>query len=453
MSDSSSHSFAIVGAGPSGFYAAAELLRLVPGARIDLYERLCAPHGLVRYGVAPDHAKTKAVTRAFDRIAADPRVRFLGNVRVGRDVSVAELRSAYVAVLFTHGSDAGRRLGIPGEDLANVHTSVDFVGWYNGHPDHQALRPDFSRATAVVVGNGNVALDVARILVRPVADLSATDIATPALDALRESSVRRVVLLGRRGPAQAAFTPSELHELAHLPGVALEVDPRDLELSPEDLADVDADTSQRGRQCMEIMRAAAKAPAAAESDRVVELRFLTSPVCIEGDDSAARVILGRNRLEGPSGHRRAVDTGEREILVAGLVVGSIGYLGARIEGLPFDERAQVVPSEAGRVAGLPGVYCAGWIRRGAQGVIGNNKRCAAETVAAVVADLPGLPAPTLPAGAIDQYLVRRNVRVFTWADWQRLDAIEAAAGQPLGRPRVKTLSSQEALDLVPQENA
>jgi ferredoxin--NADP+ reductase len=453
MSDPSPLRFAIVGAGPSGFYAAAELLRLVPGARIDLYERLCAPHGLVRYGVAPDHAKTKAVTRAFDRIAADPRVRFRGNVRVGRDVSVEELRAAHAAVLFTHGSDAGRRLGIPGEDLANVHTSVDFVGWYNGHPDHQNLRPDFSRATAVVVGNGNVALDVARILVRPVADLAATDIATPALDALRESSVRRVVLLGRRGPAQAAFTPSELHELAHLPGVALQVDPRELELSAEDLAEVEADTSQRGRQCMDILRAAAGAPAASEADRVVELRFLTSPVAVEGDDNVARVILGRNRLEGASGRRRAVDTGEREILVAGLVVGSIGYLGARIEGLPFDDRAQVVPSEAGRVTGLPGVYCAGWIRRGAQGVIGNNKRCAAETVASVVADLPGLPSPMRPAESIDQLLVERGVRIFTWADWQRLDAIEAAAGQPLGRPRIKTLSNQAALDLVPQETA
>ena len=452
MSEPPPHRFAIVGAGPSGFYAAAELLRLVPEARIDLYERLCAPHGLVRYGVAPDHAKTKAVTRAFDRIAADPRVRFRGNVRVGQDVSVEELRSAHTAVLFAHGSNAGRRLGVPGEDLANVYTSVDFVGWYNGHPDHQELRPDFSRATAVVVGNGNVALDVARILVRPISDLAATDIATPALDALRESSVRRVVLLGRRGPAQAAFTPSELHELAHLPGVALEVDPRDLELSPEDLAEVEADTSQRGRQCMEILGAAAKASTAAEADRVVELRFLTSPVTIEGDDQVARVILGRNRLEGATGRRRAVDTGEREILVAGLVVGSIGYLGARIEGLPFDERAQVVPSEAGRVTGLPGVYCAGWIRRGAQGVIGNNKRCAAETVAAVVADLPALPAPIRAAGSIDQLLAERGVRVFTWADWQRLDAIEAAAGQPLGRPRIKTLSNQKALDLVPQEN-
>jgi ferredoxin/flavodoxin---NADP+ reductase len=262
-----------------------------------------------------------------------------------------------------------------------------------------------------------------------------------------------VVLLGRRGPAQAAFTPSELHELAHLPGVALQVDPRDLELPPEDLAEVDADTSRRGHQCMDILRAAARAPAVDfEADRVVELRFLTSPVSIEGDDSAARVILGRNRLEGEAGRRRAVDTGEREILVAGLVVGSIGYLGARIEGLPFDERAQVVPSEAGRVTGLPGVYCAGWIRRGAQGVIGNNKRCAAETVAAVVADLPGLPPPTRPAGAVDQLLLDRGVRVFTWADWQRLDAMEAAAGQPMGRPRVKTLSNQAALDLVPKEN-
>lgn len=451
MSDPMPLRFAIVGAGPSGFYAAAELLRLVPAARIDIYERLCAPHGLVRYGVAPDHAKTKAVTRAFDRIAADPRVRFRGNVRVGRDVSVEELRAAHTAVVFTHGSDAGRRLGIPGEDQGNVFTSVDFVGWYNGHPDHQDLRPDFSRSTAVVVGNGNVALDVARILVRPVTDLAATDIATPALDALRESSVRRVVLLGRRGPAQAAFTPSELHELAHLPGVALQVDPRDLELPAEDLAEVEADSSQRGRQCMDILRAAASAPAASEADRVVELRFRTSPVAIEGDDDVARVILGRNRLEGASGHRRPVDTGEREILVAGLVVGSIGYLGARIEGLPFDERTQVVPSAAGRVTGLSGVYCAGWIRRGAQGVIGNNKRCAAETIAAVVADLPGLPAPTLPAQSIDQLLAERGVRVFTWADWQRLDAIESAAGQLLGRPRVKTLSTQDALNLIPQE--
>ena len=453
MSESNAPRFAIIGAGPSGFYAAAELLRLVPDARVDLYERLCAPHGLVRYGVAPDHAKTKAVTRAFDRIAADPRVRFRGNVCVGRDVSVEELRAAHTAVLFTHGSAAGRRLGIPGEDLANVYTSVDFVGWYNGHPDHQDLRPDFSRSTAVVVGNGNVALDVARILVRPVADLAATDIATPALEALRESSIRRVVLLGRRGPAQAAFTPSELHELAHLPGVALQVDPNDLELPPEDVLDVDADTSQRGRQCMDILRAAAQAPASAEVDRVMELRFQTSPVAVEGDDCVARVILGRNRLEGPSGRRRAVDTGEREILVAGLVVASIGYLGARIEGLPFDERGQVVPSEAGRVTRMPGVYCAGWIRRGAQGVIGNNKRCAAETVAALVADLPGLPAPTVSAAAMDQLLSQRGIRVFTWADWQRLDALEAAAGQPLGRPRVKTLSNRQALDLVPPENA
>ncbi len=451
MSDSPPLRFAIVGAGPSGFYAAAELLRLVPEARVDLYERLCAPHGLVRYGVAPDHAKTKSVTRAFDRIAGDPRVRFWGNVRVGRDLTVQELRSAYTAVLFTHGADAGRPLAIPGEDLANVYASVDFVGWYNGHPDHQHLRPDFSRATAVVVGNGNVALDVARILARPVDDLAATDIAAPALDALRASSIQRVLLLGRRGPAQAAFTPSELHELAHLPGVALQVDPRDLELAQEDQAEVDADVSQRSQQCLQILRAAAQTPPAG-AERVVELRFLTSPIAIEGEERVARVILGRNRLEGAPGRRRAVDAGGREILVTGLVVCSIGYQGSRIDGLPFDESGQVVPSVSGRVTGMPGVYCAGWIRRGAQGVIGNNKRCAAETVASVLADLPGLPPPSSSPEFISELLVQRGVRAFTWSDWLRLDTIETAAGRALGRPRVKTLSNPQALNLVPQEN-
>lgn len=447
MSEPPSPHFAIVGAGPSGFYAAAELLRLVPGARVDLFERLFAPHGLVRYGVAPDHAKTKAVTKAFDRIAADPRVRFRANVRVGRDLTVAELRAAYTAVLFTHGSDAGRHLGIPGERLANSFTSVDFVGWYNGHPDHQGLRPDLSHPVAVVVGNGNVALDVARILARPAEDLAGTDIGAPALEALRSGSIRTVILLGRRGPAQAAFTPSELHELAHLPGVHLRVDPADLDLPAEDLQEIDADTTQRARQCMDILRAAAAVPPDPAA-RTVELRFLTSPVSIEGETRVERIVLGRNRLTGAPGARKAVPAGTGEIVEAGLVVGSIGYLGTRIEGLPFDERGQVVPSEAGRVSGLPGVYCAGWIRRGAQGVIGNNKRDAAETVASVVADLPALAAPASGPANIDALLAGRGVREITWADWRRLDAGETAAGAARGSPRVKSLSLEQALAVL-----
>lgn len=444
---------AIVGAGPAGFYTAQALLAADPVVEIDLFERLPAPFGLVRFGVAPDHPKIKSVTRVYHKLATRPEVRFVGNVGYGREIDLATLSRHYDQVVFCTGAQSDRRLGIPGEDLARSHPATEFVAWYNGHPDFCDLEFDLSRECAVVIGVGNVAVDVARILCRTPAELEATDIADHALAALTRSKIRRVYLLGRRGPAQAAFSNPEVKELGELAGASCHVRPEELELDPASARAVEEDRATARK--LEILRSfpPVDAPGA---ERRLTLRFLLSPVELT-DDGAGGVggmRLVRNRLEErPGGRLAAVAGSEHEELDAGLVFRSVGYRGVPLPDLPFREDWGIVPNREGRITDgvdgepLAGLYVAGWIKRGPSGVIGTNKPDAVQTVEAMLADLAEgrTLAPDAPdRAAIDRHLDAVGAQVVDYPRWERIDADELARGEAGGRPRVK-LSRYEDL--------
>lgn len=442
---------AVVGAGPAGFYLAERLLGRAD-VEVDLFDRLPAPYGLVRYGVAPDHEKIRNVTRVFDRTAANPRFRFFGNVEIGRHVSLADLRQWYDQVAFTTGAQTDRRMGIPGEDLGGSHTATEFVAWYNGHPDYRDHAFDLSAERVVVVGIGNVAVDVARILCRSPEELATTDIADHALAALRRSRVREVVMLGRRGPAQAAFTNAEVKELGELPAADVRVVREEVALDPLSRAAIDGDSATRKK--LEILEGFAGREAAGKA-RLLTIRFLVSPVELLGD--AARRVRGvrvaRNRLEAAAdGSLRAVPTGDQEDIPAGLVFRSVGYRGVAIGGLPFDERGGIVPNRDGRVvdpgtgAPLAGLYVSGWIKRGPSGVIGTNKPDAGETADAMLADLGGHgPGRAAAAAQVRERVGALQRECVDWADWMRLQAFEMERGRAQGRPRVRCVSVQQML--------
>jgi ferredoxin--NADP+ reductase len=436
---------AIIGAGPSGFYAAEHLQKQEPGVEIDLFDRLPTPFGLVRGGVAPDHPKIKSVTRVYDKIAARPGFRFLGNVEFGRDLSLEEMAGHYHAVILSSGAPTDRALGIPGEELPGSRTATEFVGWYNGHPDFRDLEFDLSQEDVVVVGVGNVAMDVARILCRTPAELAATDIAPHALEALSASRVRTVHVLGRRGPAQAAFTNPEIKELGELDAADIVVDPAELELDPASrdlLAQGDDRAAQKN---LDTLTEFAARPAGSKRQKIV-MRFCVSPVALEGLVRVERVRVVKNRLE-PDGRGgvKPVATGEEEIIPAGLVFRSVGYRGVALPGVPFDERACVIPNDGGRVrtiegATVTGLYTAGWIKRGPSGVIGTNKPDAVETVDLLLADFREdrlLPPGEPDASAIPALLRARGVHAVSYPDWHRLDALEQGEGKRVGRPRIK----------------
>jgi ferredoxin--NADP+ reductase len=445
MSEAQSLRVAIIGAGPSGFYAAESILKQREDAVVDLFERLPAPFGLVRYGVAPDHQKIKSVTKVYDRLLADPRLRYRGNVEIGRDLSVEELKRYYHATLFAYGAALDRKLGIPGEDLRGSFSATDFVAWYNGHPDFHDLSPDLSTTTAVVVGVGNVAVDVTRILAKTDAELANSDIAAAARERLAHSAIRDVVVVARRGPAEAKWTSKELRDLAELEDADLIIDQRELEITPESRASLEQDST--AKRNFEVLCELAARPLR-HLGRRIHLRFLRSPVAIEADASGqrvGRVVLEVNELKAKgAGSLSAVGTGVTETLEAGLLFRSIGYRGAGLPGLPFDEVGSVVPSESGRVlaerggAPIPGLYVAGWIKRGPTGVIGTNKACALESVAAMLSDrLPSIaPADAEPA-AVDALLAARGVKTVDAQAWRNIDAAELAHGEALGRPREK----------------
>jgi ferredoxin--NADP+ reductase len=433
---------AIVGSGPAGFYAADALLKA--GLAVDLYERLPAPFGLVRYGVAPDHQSIKRVVAAFERTAKLPGFRFRGNVEIGRDLPLEELRRAYHAVVLAYGAATDRHLGIPGEDLAGSHPATAFVGWYNSHPDHEHDQYDLGHERVVVVGLGNVALDVARVLIRRPEELAPTDIADAALTALRASRVREVVLLGRRGPAEAAFDQGELADIVALEGVEVSVEGDVTFTVPEG---ADAAT----RKNVEYLATLPREPSGG-SERRVRLRFLASPVELVGD--AGRVVAIRfedNELVEQDGRITARGTGRLHELPTGLVIRSIGYQGLALPGTPFDAKRAVVPHRVGRVLApdgspMPGLYVAGWIKRGPTGLIGTNKACAKETTDAILSELEQLPVPTLEPAALDALLAARGVRVVDQDAWHAIDAAEAARGAAKGKTRDKYANVGELLE-------
>ncbi len=442
---------AIVGAGPSGFYAADQLLKA--GFAVDVYDALPTPYGLVRAGVAPDHPKIKSVIRVYAKTAAHESFRFFGGVSLGIDVSPQDLLARYHAVIYAVGTSTDNRLGIPGEDRPGSHAATDFVAWYNGHPEYADHMFDLNGGRAVVVGNGNVAIDVARMLVLDPKELAPTDTANHALDAFGMAGVTEVVLLGRRGPAEAAFTNPELRELGELERADVIVDPAQMEG-----VEVPEDGEATKRRNVEILRDYSQRAPSGKSHRL-ELRFLRSPLEIlgEGDDGPVTgVRVGINRLvAADDGRVRAEPTGETEDIACGLVLRSIGYRGTPLAGIPFDERRGLIRNAEGRVVNDEGVcrgeYVVGWIKRGPTGVIGTNKKDAADTVARILEDADSgalsAPDPELSdAAAIAAWLTERVPGHVTWAGWEMIDAYESSLGESMGRPRVKLVRLAELLE-------
>jgi ferredoxin--NADP+ reductase len=448
---------AVVGAGPAGFYTVEHLFRQ-PGltVEVDLYDRLPTPYGLVRFGVAPDHEKIKNVTAVFDKTASRPEFRFFGHVELGKDVTIEDLRAHYHQIVYTTGAQTDRRMGIPGEDLRGSHPATDFVAWYNGHPDYREHRFDLTRERVAVVGVGNVAVDVVRILCRTPEELAATDIGDDALAALRESRVREVYLLGRRGPAQAAFTNPEVRELGELPGADVVAMPDEVELDPLSLTELEKSGDRSTRKKVEILREYARRKPLGKP-RTLIIRFLVSPVAIHGGEhgevTGLRVV--RNELHATAaGTLQARPTERFEELSVGLVFRSVGYRGVPIPGVPFHDAWGVILNDKGRVLEPDsreprlGEYAAGWIKRGPTGVIGTNKPDAAETVASMVEDLGRdrvlSPSEAEPGAALS-LVFQRQPQYISWTDWQRLDALEVARGRASGRPRVKFTRVEEML--------
>jgi ferredoxin/flavodoxin---NADP+ reductase len=437
---------AVIGAGPSGFYATDRLLEA--GFEVDLYDSLPTPFGLVRSGVAPDHPKIKSVTRVYEKTAAKPGFRFFGGVVLGQQLTRAELLERYHAVVYAFGTSDDRRLGIPGEDRAGSHGATEFVAWYNGHPDATELGFDLSCKRAVVIGNGNVAIDVARMLVLDPTELSPTDTADHALTVLAGAGIEEVVMLGRRGPVQAAFTNPELRELGELARADVHVDPADLELDDHSQAWLETEADPTTKRNVELLRVYSQREPSGHSHRI-SLRFLYSPVEVLGDGEHGPVTglrVVRNRIEaGDDGRLRAVSTGLEEEIECGLVLRSIGYRGRPLEGIPFDERAGVIRNDGGRVCDeqgrpLRGEYVVGWIKRGPSGVIGTNKKDANDTVSKIVADAE-LGALSDASGedseSIAAWLSERVPEAVTWDGWRAIDEHERGLGEPHGRPRVK----------------
>lgn len=447
---------AIVGAGPSGFYAAGSLLTQESlHVNIDMFDRLPAPYGLVRYGVAPDHQKIKSVTKIYDRTANAPRFRFFGNVTFGVDITRADLRKYYDAIIYAVGAQSDRKLNIPGEDSAGSISATEFVAWYNGHPDYVDLDIDLSHENVVVVGVGNVAIDVARILAKTVDELKSTDIADHALDVLAHSQVKNIYILSRRGPAQVKFTNAEIKEFGELADAEPVVDSAELELDP--LSAQEIATDREGQRNLEILKDFASRPPSGKS-RQVHIRFLVSPVEIiaDGNGRVSAVKIERNVLEPTAdGYLNAQGTGETYILPTGLVLRSVGYKGEPLPDVPYNERTGTINNVDGRVTDRatgtpePGEYVVGWAKRGPTGVIGTNKADANDTIDSVVEDIPTLPhAPVDDPDAIETLLQARNLTYVTIEGWRIIDQIETMRGANSGRPRVKFTRVEDMLDAI-----
>jgi ferredoxin/flavodoxin---NADP+ reductase len=440
---------AVVGAGPAGFYACEDLLK--HGFEVDLFDVLPTPFGLVRAGVAPDHPKLKTVTRRYEKTASEPGFRFFGGVELGSDVMRSELFERYHAVIYAVGTSDDNRLGIAGEDRPGSHSATEFVAWYNGHPDYADREFDLSVGTAVVIGNGNVAIDVARMLVLDPDEIKVTDTADHAITGLGAASVEHVIMLGRRGPVQAAFTNPELLELGELKRSDVIVDPADMQLDEYSAKWLEEHGDKTARRNVEILTDYSQREPQGKSHRI-ELRFLRSPMEIVGDDDEGRVSgirVVKNRL---SEELRAVPTGEEEVIECGLVLRSIGYRGRPLPDVPFDERRGLIRNEGGRVTDeegrpIPGEYAVGWIKRGPSGVIGTNKKDASDTIARLLEDAEAgklnEPSGEADPEAIEAWLKAEVPGLVTWEGWNKIDRHETTAGEPHGRPRVKVVSVAE----------
>ncbi|KAM9837265.1 NADPH:adrenodoxin oxidoreductase, mitochondrial [Aulostomus maculatus] len=447
----------IVGSGPAGFYTAQHLIKARQDVEVDIYERLPVPFGLVRFGVAPDHPEVKNVINTFTQTAKQARCRFYGNVNVGKDVSVEELQRAYHAVILSYGAEANRSMGVPGEDLAGVYSAKDFVGWYNGLPSCQQLSPDLSCETAVILGQGNVALDVARLLLSPIDTLKKTDITQPALAALAESRVRRVLIVGRRGPMQVACTIKELREMVNLPDAKPEMLAADFEGVAEALGDL---PRPRKRLTELMLKTALELPGEKEQERrkkasrVWGFRFFRSPAEVLSDPNHSRatgIRLAVNKLEGSGEAARAALTGEVEDVTCGLVISSIGYKSLPIDpSVPFDSSKAIVPNNMGRVLHAAGLYCSGWLKTGPTGVIATTMNNSFDTARSIMEDMESgaldVSAAKPGAQSISTLLESRGVKPVTFCDWEKIDGVETRRGEVSGKPREKLLTVEEMLE-------
>ncbi|KAF3564650.1 hypothetical protein DY000_02016028 [Brassica cretica] len=446
----------IVGSGPAGFYTADKLLKAHEGARIDIIDRLPTPYGLVRSGVAPDHPETKIAINQFSRVAQHERCAFYGNVKLGSDLSLSELRDLYHVVVLAYGAESDKDLGIQGESLGGVFSAREFVWWYNGHPDYSSLKPDLkSSDTAVILGQGNVALDVARILLRPTTELASTDIATHALSALEESSIRKVYLVGRRGPVQAALTAKELREILGIKNLHIRIKETDLSVTPAD--EEEMKNSRARKRIYELLSKAAAAAGTFEGDcgqRELHFVFFRQPErFLESDESKGRVSgvnLEKTILESVgSGKQIAVGTGEFEDINCSMVLKAIGYQSVPINGLPFDHKKGIVPNVRGRVVSTePGLYVCGWLKRGPVGIIATNLYCAEETVGSISQDIEeGGVGKSEKEGSkgLMQLLEKKEVKMVDFSGWEKIDAKEKQMGIDRNKPREKLVTWEDLL--------
>ena len=443
---------AIVGSGPSGFYATEALIKSGLAVKIDMLERLPAPYGLVRNGVAPDHQKLKQAIQLYDKIAGAEQFNFLGNVTFGRDVTVDDLHETHHAIIFTCGAESDRKLGVPGENLSGSYTATEFVGWYNGHPDYRDREFDLSHEVAVIIGQGNVAADVSRILAKTVDELKHTDIAQHALDVLAESKIREIHVIGRRGPAQAKFTPKELREFGELEDCDPIVAPGDLILNTASQAELEDKSNATNLKVYQLFKEFSERPPSTKKRRC-HFRFLLSPVELAGNGKLQRITFEKNALSGEPMNQSARGTGEKFEMEAGILFRSIGYKGVPLPGLPFDDKRGVLPNTDGRIMDngsvIPGLYTAGWIKRGPTGIIGTNRADSVATIEALLADIPKLDGMSKPgAEGLLPLLKARNVRYVTYQEWKKIDAQEIELGMSIGKPREKFTYVSEMLGII-----
>ena len=446
---------AIIGAGPSGFYAADALLKNREDISVDVFDRLPTPFGLVRYGVAPDHQKIKSVTKMYERTASDERFRFLGHVTFGRDITHAELQQHYDALFYTVGASADRSLGIPGEDLPGSTSATQFVAWYNGHPDHTDTFDHMNATGVAVIGMGNVAVDVTRILAKSAEELGTSDIADHALDVLKNSQVTDVYMIGRRGPAQGKFTTKELRELGELTNADIVVDEAEVQLDEASAASIEEERALKKN--VEVLQGFAQ-QAQEGKPRRVHIKFFASPVEILGTDKVDGIKLVKNKLEPTdSGYINAVPTDETETLDVQMVLRSVGYRGVPLPDVPFDKKRGVIPNDEGRVldaaggAPVKGEYVAGWIKRGPSGVIGTNKADATESAKHLLTDFETVSLEADDAKtpeAVTRLLQNKDVDFIEFHHWLELDRNELSAGEAQGRPRVKLTRIEDMLNAL-----
>ncbi len=437
---------AIIGSGPSGFYAADFLLKSEVSPTVHMFERLPTPYGLVRYGVAPDHAKIRNVINVYAKTAAHADFHFYGNVNIGYDITLEELRQHFDAIILAYGSSTDRHLNIPGEDLPRSYTATEFCAWYNGHPDYRDHNFDFSHETAVVIGQGNVAMDVTRILATPAEKLAATDMAVHAVEALKASKIKNIHCIGRRGPVQAAFTPKEIAELGAIEDCDVIVNPADLEIDEVSRAFLESGDRPSAKRNFDVLTEFAQREPTGASRRIY-VRFFQSPVSINGEGMVESVTLVTNELTGEPGAERAVPTEQTETLPCGLFFRSVGYKGVPLPGAPFDEKRAIVPNEKGRVS--PGLYTVGWIKNGPAGLIGTNKKDSEETVAQLLEDASSLAgAPHRENDHLNGLLADRGIRVVSYEDWLKIDTAEVERGKAAGKPRGNFTTVDEMLAVL-----